>query len=237
MNAALSRSISRPPASHASKVRLLDAALRVIRSKGYTATRIEDVCAAAALTKGSFFHHFSGKEELALAAAGHFGAMADGVFTTAPYRAHADPLDRLLGYIDFRIAILQGELPDYTCLLGTLVQEVYDTHPAIREACDTQLRAHCTMLAEDIALARRLYAAHAPWSADSLALHIQAVIQGAFILAKARQGPQVAADCLKHLRRYLETQFVRSSTPETPPWPARKRSRPSSGSTTTPKRR
>lgn len=237
MNAAHSRSISCPPASHTSKVRLLDAALRVIRSKGYGATRIEDVCAAAALTKGSFFHHFSGKEELALAAAGHFGAMADGVFTTAPYQAHADPLDRLLGYIDFRIAILQGELPDYTCLLGTLVQEVYDTHPAIREACDTQLRLHCTMLAEDIAQARRLYAAHAPWSADSLALHVQAVIQGAFILAKARQGPQVAADCLKHLRRYLETQFVRSSTPEPPSWPARKRSRPSSGSTTTPKRR
>ena len=132
--------------SHVSKVRLLDAALRVIRSKGYAATRIEDICDAAALTKGSFFHHFRGKEELALAAAGHFGGMADGVFSTAPYQAHADPLDRLLGYIDFRIAILQGELPDYTCLLGTLVQEVYDTHPAIREACDTQLRAQCTTI-------------------------------------------------------------------------------------------
>ena len=224
--------------SHVSKVRLLDAALRVIRSKGYAATRIEDICDAAALTKGSFFHHFRGKEELALAAAGHFGGMADGVFSTAPYQAHADPLDRLLGYIDFRIAILQGELPDYTCLLGTLVQEVYDPHPAIREACDTQLRAHCTMLAKDIAQARRLYAPRAPWSADSLALHIQAVIQGAFILAKARQGPQVTADSLKHLRRYLETQFIRSSTLETPPWPAaRKRSPPSSGSTTRPKRR
>ena len=193
--------------SHASKVRLLDAALRVIRSKGYAATRIEDICDAAALTKGSFFHHFSGKEELALAAAGHFGAMADGVFSTAPYQAHADPLDRLLGYIDFRIAILQGELPDYTCLLGTLVQEVYDTHPAIREACDTQLRAHCTMLAKDIAQARRLYAARAPWSADSLALHIQAVIQGAFILAKAKNGPEIATECLGHLRRYLEMLF------------------------------
>ena len=34
-----------------------------------------------------------------------------------------------------------------------------------------------------------------------------AVIQGSFILAKARQGPEVAADSLRHLRRYLETQF------------------------------
>jgi TetR/AcrR family transcriptional regulator, transcriptional repressor for nem operon len=227
-----------PEPSHASKTRLLDAALRVIRSKGYAATRVEDVCDAAALTKGSFFHHFSGKEDLALAAAAHFGAMADRVFSTAPYQVHADPLDRLFGYIDFRIAILQGELPDYTCLLGTLVQEVYDTHPAIRKACDTHLRAHCTMLAKDIAHARRLYAADAQWSADSLALHTQAVIQGAFILAKAQQGPRVAGDCLKHLRRYLETLFIRTSTQEPPPWPAaRKRLPPSSGSTRTPKRR
>jgi TetR/AcrR family transcriptional repressor of nem operon len=46
-----------------------------------------------------------------------------------------DPVDRLLGYVDFRKAILHGELAEYTCLLGTLLQEVYETHPLIREAC------------------------------------------------------------------------------------------------------
>jgi TetR/AcrR family transcriptional repressor of nem operon len=39
---------------------------------------------------------------------------------------------------------------------------------------------------------------------------MQAVIQGAFVLAKAKHGPQVAAECLSHLRRYLETQFSRT---------------------------
>jgi hypothetical protein len=63
------------------------------------------------------------------------------------------------------------------------------------------------------------------------------VIQGAFILAKARQGPQIAADCLQHLRRYLETQFTRNPTEETRPWPSPKKSLRSSGSTATPKRR
>jgi TetR/AcrR family transcriptional repressor of nem operon len=37
---------------------------------------------------------------------------------------------------------------------------------------------------------------------------MQAVIQGAFILAKAKNGPAVAADCLDHLRRYLEALFA-----------------------------
>ena len=222
---------------HQSRIRLLDASLHVIRAKGYSATRVEDICAAAGLTKGSFFHHFESKEDLALAAADHFAAMADGRFATAPYRRASDPLDRLLGYVDFRIAILQGALPEYTCLLGTMVQEAYDTHPAIRAACDRHISAHSAMVAEDIAEARRRYAPDAPWSADSLALYIQAVIQGAFILAKARQGPQVAGDCLRHLRRYLESQFIRTPAKENDACPPGKRLPRSSGSTATPKRR
>ncbi len=196
--------------AHGSRQKLLDAALHVIRSKGYAATRVDDVCEAAGLTKGSFFHHFKSKEELALAAAEHFSAMAEGTFAAAAYQAAGDPLDRLLGYVDYRIEILQGRLPDYTCLLGTMVQETYDTHPEIRAACDAHISAHASALAKDIAEAKRLYAPDAPWTAKSLALYMQAVIQGAFILAKAKQGPNVAAECLHHLRRYLETQFPRS---------------------------
>jgi TetR/AcrR family transcriptional repressor of nem operon len=195
-------------AQHESKLRFLDAALHVIRAKGYTATRIEDICETAGLTKGSFFHHFDSKEELALAAAAHFAAMADAVFATAPYQSAADPLDRLLGYVDFRIAILRGSLPEFTCLLGTMVQETYDTHPALRTACDTHISAHAKQVAAIIAEAKRRYAPGVPWSAESLALHIQAVIQGAFILAKAKHGPKVAADSLNHLRRYLKMLFT-----------------------------
>jgi TetR/AcrR family transcriptional regulator, transcriptional repressor for nem operon len=195
---------------HGSKTRFLDAAMRVIRAKGYTAARIEDVCEAAGLTKGSFFHHFDTKEDLALAAADHFAAMADRLFAAAPYRQIADPLERLLAYVDFRGAILQGELPDYTCLLGTMVQEVYETHPAIRAACERHIGAHAETVARDIAEAKERYAPNASWNPDSLALFTQAVIQGAFVLAKAKHGPEIAAECLTHLRRYIETQFDRN---------------------------
>lgn len=195
---------------HGSKGKFLDAALQVIRAKGYSATRIEDVCDAAGLTKGSFFHHFDSKEDLALEAADHFAAMADRAFAAAPYQTIADPLDRLLAYVDFRGAILQGGLPDYTCLLGTMVQEVYDTHPAICAACERHISAHAAAVARDVSDAKKIYAPNAPWNPESLALFTQAVIQGAFVLAKAKHGPEVAAECLRHLRRYLETQFDRS---------------------------
>lgn len=190
-----------------SKTRLLDAALRVIRAKGYNATTVDDICAEAKLTKGGFFHHFKSKEHLALDAAAHFSAMADGLFSQAPYHQADDPLQRFLGYIDFRGVLLQGELPDVTCLLGTMVQETYQSHPAIRDACSAYISLHAEMVARDIAQAKELYAPNAPWSAISLAHYTQAVLQGAFILAKAESDPSVAADCLTHLRRYAEDQF------------------------------
>ncbi len=206
--------MARKSGAHESKLRFLEAALHVIRAKGYTATRIEDICEAAGLTKGSFFHHFESKEELALEAADHFAAMAGRVFATAPYQDETDPLDRILGYVDFRRAILKGDLADFTCLHGTMVQEVYDTHPAIRAACERHISAHAATLERDIAEAKRRYAPNAAWTPESLSLFLQAVLQGAFVLAKAKHGPDVAAESLRHLRRYLETQFYQRSTPE-----------------------
>lgn len=194
------------------KTKLLDAAVGVIRAKGYSAATVDDICQRAGVTKGGFFHHFESKEDLAISAAGHFSSMADSLFSMAPYRSLPDPLDRLLGYVDFRKAILQGELPEYTCLLGTMVQEAYDTHPAIREACNRCLSDHAAMLEVDIAQAMQNYGIvsgnSVSWTAQSLALYTQAVIQGSFILAKAKHGPEVAAACLDHLRLYLVMLFI-----------------------------
>lgn len=197
---------------HESKTRLLNAALDVIRAKGYSATRIEDICEAAGLTKGSFFHHFKSKEDLALAAAEHWKRITSSVFASASYQSVSDPLDRLLAYVDFRKALLQGDLPDFTCFAGTIVQETYATHPNIRDAAGQTIADHAATLQPIIAAAMHKYGVHEDWTASSLALYTQAVIQGAFILAKAQGGPTVAADCLNHLRRYIEMLFNRPVT-------------------------
>lgn len=206
---------------HESKTKLLDAALQVVRAKGYTATRIEDICEAAGLTKGSFFHHFKSKEELAVAAAAHWRDVTSRIFIAAPYHDAPDPLDRLLAYVDFRKALLRGGLPDFTCFAGTTVQEVFDTHPAIRDACGKVIEDHAATLEADIAAAIRQYGVSGDWSAASLALHTQAVIQGAFVLAKATNSVEVASACLDHLRRYLELLFRQPEAKEETSWQPR----------------
>jgi len=197
-----------------SRTRLLDAALQVIRAKGYSATRVDDICDAAGLSKGSFFHHFTSKEQLAVEAAAHWSATTGALFRSAPYHALPDPLDRVLGYVDFRRAILRRAVPEFTCLVGTMVQEAYQSNPAIREACERSISGHAGELAKDIALAKQRYAPGAPWTPESLALYTQAVLQGAFVLAKARNGPAVAEECVDHLRLYLELLFHHPRTTE-----------------------
>ena len=133
--------MSRPMAP--ARQKLLEAALALIREKGYASTTVDDLCAKARVAKGSFFHHFKEKEALAVAAADYWSEATGAFFAAAPYHRHKDPLDRVLGYIDFRKSILKGEVAEFTCLVGTMVQEVYESHPAIRAACDAIAQIPC----------------------------------------------------------------------------------------------
>ena len=55
----------KPPSA---RERLLQAAFTLLRTRGFTATSVDDLCAAAGVTKGAFFHHFPSKEALGVAA-------------------------------------------------------------------------------------------------------------------------------------------------------------------------
>jgi TetR/AcrR family transcriptional repressor of nem operon len=189
------------------KQKLLDAALTVIRTKGYADASVDELCAAAGVAKGSFFHHFKNKEALGVAAANYWSEMTGAFFANQAYHGHEDPLDRVLGYIDFRKFLINGEPPDYTCLVGTMVQEVYASAPEIRDACESSITGHCLKIEDDIAEAMKRHNIQADWTARSLALHTQVVLQGAFILAKATGSAAMAGESVDHLRRYVECLF------------------------------
>jgi TetR/AcrR family transcriptional repressor of nem operon len=196
---------SNPPSSRS---RLLDAALRILREKGYNATTVDELCAAADVTKGGFFHHFRSKEEMAVAAADHWSEVTSALFTQAAYHDRLDPLDRLLGYIDLRASLIRGAPAEFSCVAGTMTQETFLSHPAIRKACFASLMGHAGTLEADLAEAIDKHQPRSGLTAHGLAVHVQAVLQGAFILAKAAEDPQVAVDSILHLKRYFELLFA-----------------------------
>lgn len=192
----------------ATKTKLLNSALKLIRTQGFEATSVDDVCRDAGVTKGAFFHHFKSKEELAVISTRYWTDVTSAVFASAPYHGFEDPLDQLIGYIDFRAQLLEGRtLPESTCLLGTMAQEQFVSNPAIRDACAMGIASHADAVAGMIHAAKARHAPRATWSAESLALHTQAVIQGAFVIAKAKDDAAFAADSIRHLRRYVELLF------------------------------
>lgn len=197
------------PAAGSARDKLIDAAIATVRYKGFSATSVDEICQAAGVTKGAFFHHFASKEALAVAAAGAWTDIAEQrIFTLPEWTRIADPLERLLGHIDFRLSMLDGPAEDFTCFVGTMVQESYNSSDPIRAACDASIRTYALRLAEDIQQAIDIYGIASGVSAVSLAYHIQAVLQGAFILAKANGHPVIARDSVMHLKRYVAMLFT-----------------------------
>ena len=203
----MARPTKHQPERGDARVRLLEAARSVIRAKGFAATTVDDLCAVAGVTKGAFFHHFPSKEALGVAAAAFWTETTTAFFEAAPYHQPADPLDRVLAYVDFRKSIIEGDLAEFTCLVGTMVQEAYGSHPAIRDACAASIFGHAATLEPDIAAAIQARGLVVDWTPASLARHTQAVLQGAFILAKATGDRAVAVESVEHLKRYIALLF------------------------------
>lgn len=145
-----------------------------------------------------------------MAAAGHWHELTSPLFAGADYHLHADPLERIFGYLDFRAALADGPLESITCFAGTTLQETFATSETIRAACGDTIRAHAGELARDFQAAIHAHPPRVPVTADSLATYTQTVMQGAFVLAKAQGDAAAVAEALNHLKRYLQLLFGKS---------------------------
>ena len=203
VKASRSPSPERPTA----KTKLIDAAHGLVRRQGYAATTVDQICVAAGVSKGAFFHHFPSKEDLGVAAAAQWTARAAPLFELPPYTKLDDPLDRLLGHIDMRMAMIDGPAEGFTCFVGTMAQETFATSNALREASGASIAAYCEALEVDIQAAIDRHGIEGGVTAQSLAWHIQSVLQGGFVIAKASGDPDKACESVSHLRRYVQMIF------------------------------
>jgi TetR/AcrR family transcriptional repressor of nem operon len=191
------------------RTKLLDAAIKLVRQNGFSATSVDQLCAEAGVTKGAFFHHFASKDALGAAAADHWTETSSALFMEADYNRHDDPLDRYFGYLDFRKTLAVGEVAEFTCYVGTSLQECYGSSDDIRDAAYQSIANHSERLAADLDAAIAKYGAPEGVTGISLGLYTQAALQGAFILAKGVGSAQPVHDAITHLRRYVLMLFIR----------------------------
>lgn len=190
------------------RARLLDAARSLVRHKGFAATSVDDLCAAAGVTKGAFFHHFASKEALGVALVEDWTTMTGAMFAAHPYNLKEDPLDRVFAYIDLRRELLGQPLPDFSCVAGTTVQEAFESSPPIREAAERSIRSGFAHVLPHLQAALLRHPVPGV-TAESLAQQFQVATQGGIILAKALNDPAPAREAFDHLERYLRLLFGR----------------------------
>jgi TetR/AcrR family transcriptional repressor of nem operon len=194
------------PAPVTARDKLLEAGVKLIREQGFSATSVDELCRTAGVTKGAFFHHFVSKEALGVALADYWSSSTGAFFDGAPYHQHEDPLDRVLGYIDFRLMLIEGTPQEFSCVAGTMVQETFLSSDAIRAACEASITGNAAKVESDIAAAMERHGVNGVNPAG-IALHIQAVLQGAFVVAKACGDAAPARESVAHLKRYFELLF------------------------------
>lgn len=169
--------------------------------RGYSATTVDSIVERAGVAKGSFYHAFKSKEELALAALEDYAATTWKVLAAGPYRDQQDPALRALGFLDYMIASADS-LWSRGSLLGSVAVEVAANHPSLNVSIgalfdrfeDKFVRLFAPALTDcrvtDV-------------SAKALAVHLMAVIEGSIITAQSHNDGQHLADGLQHFRRYL----------------------------------
>lgn len=206
--------VGRPKKSEIKDTRktLLEVAIDLFRTNGYGSTSIDAICVKAGIKKGTFFHYFRTKEELAVETTKYWSTFNFEVFKDAHYLRLSDPLARLNGYLNFRIKLLMDESTELSCLIGTLAQEIHASKPGIRIACGECIISYGAKLENDFAAIRDKYAPKSNWKPSELASHVEAVIQGAIVIAKATDDRNRAADSIRHLKKYIQLLIERNET-------------------------
>jgi TetR/AcrR family transcriptional repressor of nem operon len=187
--------------------RLIESGRALMLERGYTAVGIAELCESASVNKGSFYHAFPSKQELALAVIDRFAAEAAAYFEEMVTGA-GPPLLRIRRFFEANFTHHRKRQQEcgrvQGCLLGSLAQEMSSQDPVLRkrlgEVFDRQVGLFERVIAEAIGRGDlpRLDASRA-------ARALTALHQGALLLAKTGNDPKLLAGLGEDALRLLGT--------------------------------
>ena len=192
----------------ATKEKIMDITEELMLLKGYKATTINDICEAAGITKGGFFHYFKDKEQLAHEVLNFFYGKMQEMTSQQPFNQAEDPLERIYGYIDWLVQM--SKTPEFQrgCLLGTFAQELSNTHPAIQLQCAGKFTEWAEYISENLKEAIVFHKINKPIDTTSLANYFISVAEGALLLARSKKDGDIVQESFRHYKRYLQTMFT-----------------------------
>ena len=186
---------------------LLAAARKLILERGFAAATVDRICETTGVTKGAFFHYFEDKNVLGKSVAEQFASDLVQAYETGPFLQPSDPLKRVFAYIDFTSEIMRGPLLSHGCLIGALSVEVAQTHEEIRALCAQTFDGWARSLSYLLREAKTRHAPAVAFDPDAIARLFLATVEGALILARAHQDPELVEEGLSQFRDYVRLLF------------------------------
>jgi TetR/AcrR family transcriptional repressor of nem operon len=188
--------MSQPPAPTQRDL-LVETGARIFHERGYTATGVRQVAAAADVPLGSFTNHFRSKERFALVVLEHYVARLDGIMDATLHDASQPPAGRIHAYFD----AIEHALDEHNWGVGCLIPDLATETPAHSEL----LRGALVQVLErqTTAFAGVLRELAQPGNADDLAAVLLAAWHGTLLRMKVERSSVPLARFRRTLHRLL----------------------------------
>lgn len=190
--------------------RLIGAMRGLVLRKGFNAAGVDQVCAAAGVTKGAFFHHFKSKEDLGRAVLADWAAFGMGLYAAVRAVSARYPLDHFHRFIDVMIGFAKKSPEPVTCVVGMISQEMAGANPALREAAAAHLAEWTQFTRTLLAEAKAAQPPKTDFDEEEMAWFLNSLWQGSMLVAKTRLDPRVIIRNLERARDYIDGLFGHS---------------------------
>lgn len=189
---------------------LLDAAVRLMLAQGYSATTVDQICAQAGVTKGSFFHYFSSKEEICREAMDAWAGGWLDILAAAQFDKITDPLDRLDHLFDVMAETYLRPDVGAGCMIGTVAQETAASNQNLAALSQGHFETWTRVVRQMLAEAKEAHPPKVDFDPDSVADLMLGIVQGSLLVAKTRQDRAVILNNVRHCRAYVHSLFGRT---------------------------
>ena len=184
--------VSREQAAQ-NRERILDAAARLFRERGFEGIGVADTMKAAGLTHGGFYGHFSSKEDLIAQACARAFSRSHQRWSR---RAGSTPDDPLSSIIRSYLTPRHRDDPGTGCALAALGPDVARHGPGVRRAVTEGLRSAFNLLSG-------LVPGKSQAARRQKAIGTYASLVGAMIMARAVGDPALSQEILDAVRAFV----------------------------------
>lgn len=191
--------------------KILQVAEAIILQKGFSTTSIDDIMTGAHITKGGFFYHFPGKNELARALVERYLEQDTQLFDGLAERAAQlteDPLQQWLLFLNL-LAETMANLEDLHpgCLVASFTYESAQLDDEVKALIVEGMLRWRTFFRQMLEHAAAVHAMDDSVSLDELADLLSSVIEGGIIVSRVFRDKMVLAQHIRHYRNYVRLLF------------------------------